>query len=152
MKKASFLDDKYDDYMSYLKDLKDSSALLALQCYKNYEEHKNIILGLDFDNTIFALDDSYKEVCTKVMDKLLDLKSKYALVICLFTVTDEQSLKYKLEILKSHGIGPHYINESPVKPHGDCKKPYFNLYLDDKAGLESALLAMDHLINLRLKS
>jgi hypothetical protein len=35
------------------------------------------------------------------------------------------------------GLTPDYINESPIK-YDDTVKPYFNLLLDDKAGLNEA--------------
>ena len=40
---------------------------------------------------------------------------------------------------------PDYINESPLLP--GTKKPFFNILLDDRAGLESAYLVLKHVVN-----
>ena len=106
---------------------------------KIYEEHNSIIIGVDFDDTIFAFNEiEYIENrCKRVVELLLSLKMN--ITICLFSVADEQSLIYKTHIMELYGIKPQYINESPVKKWGECNKPYFNILLDDKAGLNEAI-------------
>ncbi len=101
---------------------------------KVYDEHNNIIVGVDFDDTIFKLSDDVKENDVSIRRKLLKYLKPY-ITICLYTVADKQSIKYKIELMKLWGIEPDYINESPIKL-GNGHKPYFNLLLDDKAGLE----------------
>lgn len=97
-----------------------------------YGEHGKLIIGLDFDNTIFPLKHEYVEMCNKV--KNLIKECQIYSTICLYTIADNQSLSYKLEILKCWGIRVDYVNESPIKL-GNNDKPYFNILLDDKAGL-----------------
>lgn len=101
---------------------------------KIYKEHGKIIVGVDFDDTLFTFDKNNKQLHENVRKLLLDIKSK--IILCLFTVADKQSLTYK-EYIMEHcwDIKPHYINESPVKKWGNSVKPYFNILLDDKAGL-----------------
>jgi hypothetical protein len=108
-----------------------------------YETHGRIIVGLDFDDTIFPLtdDEDIKQRANRIKSLLLELRAD--IVLCLWTVDSGRPLKYKLALLETMGLTPNYINESPVK-HGDTVKPYFNLLLDDKAGLDEAL---DRLIN-----
>jgi len=108
----------------------DNNQLTKL--YNVYNKHGNIIIGLDFDDTIFALDPKRESICNKVRSLIKECKvySK----ICLYTVGDDQSIKYKIELMKLWGIEPDYINESPIKL-GNGDKPYFNILLDDKAGL-----------------
>lgn len=101
---------------------------------KVYEEHKTIIVGLDFDDTIFPLNDSEEDTCEKVRYLIKFLQSRGKIVVCLYTVADNQSIKYKVALMKLWGIYPNYINESPIKL-GNGQKPYFNILLDDKAGL-----------------
>lgn len=99
-----------------------------------YKEHKQIIVGLDFDGTIFPFEESDIEICERVKKLIKDLHLRGKIVICLYTVADIQSIKYKIELMKLWGITPNYINESPIKL-GNGDKPYFNILLDDKAGL-----------------
>lgn len=103
-----------------------------------YKEHGKIIVGLDFDDTVFPLvDNEYiRERCDNVIEAV-KLVSEYA-VICLYTAASDQEIKYKQYILARLGITAHYTNDSPVK-FGNSRKPYFNILLDDKAGLNEAL-------------
>lgn len=100
-----------------------------------YTQHGKIIIGVDFDDTIFPLNSKYEDICSNV--RLLLREAKVYSTICLYTVADEQSIKYKVELMRLWGIEPDYINESPIKL-GNGVKPYFNLLLDDKAGLHQA--------------
>jgi len=97
-----------------------------------HKEHGKIIIGVDFDDTIFPLNQIYANRCANTRKLLQDLKEHA--IICLYTVADEQSLKYKVELMRLWGITPDHINKSPVKL-GDGGKPFFNVLLDDKAGL-----------------
>ena len=100
---------------------------------KIYKEHGSIIVGVDFDDTIFKYSDDVSGNDIVIRRKLLKLLKPY-LTICLYTVADKESLRYKIALMKEWDIEPDYINESPIKL-GDESKPYFNLLLDDKAGL-----------------
>lgn len=103
---------------------------------KTYQEHGKIIVGVDFDDTIYPFSDDVNEKDCEFRIKLLKrLKDK--IIICLYTCSDETSLRYKISLMKEWGISPDYVNESPVEI-GNGAKPYFNLLLDDKAGLEEA--------------
>lgn len=108
-----------------------------------YKKHNNIIIGVDFDDTIFSFNqiDYIKERCDKVVTLLMSLKMN--VILCLFSVADDQSLVYKAHIMDLYGIKPQYINESPVKNWGDCNKPYFNILLDDKAGLNESIKILE---------
>jgi hypothetical protein len=102
-----------------------------------YETHGRIIVGLDFDDTIFPLtdDEDIKQRANRIKSLLWELRDD--IVLCLWTVDSGRPLKYKLALLETMGLTPDYINESPIK-YDDTVKPYFNLLLDDKAGLNEA--------------
>lgn len=107
-----------------------------------YEKFGSIIVGVDFDDTLFPLtEEDYIELrCIDVRATLVDiLENGIKMQLCLFTVADRTSLKYKAHIMDMYGLTPSFINESPVMPHGKCAKPYFNILLDDKAGLNESL-------------
>lgn len=107
---------------------------------KSYEDHKKIIVGVDFDNTLFPLTGSPESVYANAIEIRELLKAiRDKIELCLYTVADSQSIQYKTALMCLWEIAPDYINKSPVKPHGDCGKPYFNILLDDKAGLNEAI-------------
>tara|TARA_R110002012_G_scaffold261246_1_gene443055 strand:- start:33 stop:422 length:390 start_codon:yes stop_codon:yes gene_type:complete len=104
-----------------------------------YRKYGIIILGCDFDDTIFPLtDNSYiRNRCEKVIELIISLRS--VMKLCLYTTTNPQELKYKVHIMKNTmKLYPDYINESPIDFGGNAK-PYFNILLDDKAGLNEAI-------------
>lgn len=102
---------------------------------EEYETHSKLVVGFDFDNTIF---DVHNNGCnySDVIKLLKDCK-KLGFILCLYTAElREDWLKWKIDYCKHFGIEPDYVNESPLLP--GTKKPFFNILLDDRAGLESA--------------
>lgn len=104
-----------------------------------YNEHNCIVVGVDFDDTVFPFTNSMfvEDRCKIVRDLLISIRSN--ITLCLYTVADEQTLKYKVEIMNQYGLSPDYINDSPVSPWEDSKKLFFNILLDDKAGLNETI-------------
>jgi len=102
------------------------------------EFHNTIIVGVDFDDTIFPLSTNNYiiERCSKVVELIKSLKD--VITICLYTVADNQSIAYKKQLMKEWEIPAAYVNESPVTL-GNGAKPYFNILLDDKAGLNETI-------------
>ena len=101
---------------------------------KVYSEHGKIIVGVDFDDTIFAYSSKNVKLVEKVRKLLQELRSH--ITLCLYTIADEKELKYKTALMEEWSIRPDFINESPVDFGYECSKPYFNILLDDKAGLD----------------
>jgi hypothetical protein len=113
--------------------------ILLNQLIKAHKQHGKIIVGVDFDDTVFPFnkDEGNVKRCARVVELLKN--NRDVITICLFSVADKQSLVYKEHIMDLYGIKPDYINESPIVKWGVCNKPYFNIQLDDKAGLNEAL-------------
>lgn len=103
--------------------------------YREYETYSNLVVGFDFDNTIFDVHNNggnYSEIIS-----LLQQCKKLGFILCLYTSElREDRLKWKIDYCKHFRIEPNYVNESPLLP--GTKKPFFNILLDDRAGLESA--------------
>lgn len=106
--------------------------------------HKDLIVAFDFDNTVFdyhKLGRSFPYVRA-----LLKRCKKLNLTLVLFTVEDdEEKLQLKKDYCNSYGFYPDYVNESPVYP--EAKKPYYNILLDDRAGLGDAAAALNSALN-----
>lgn len=119
---------------------------LANHLYTVLQNHDKIIVGVDFDDTIFSLSsDVYIEKRCKEVRELIKRIKSFS-IICLYTIADSQSLQYKLALMEEWGIFPDYVNCSPVVLSED--KPYFNVLLDDKAGIEQVIEELNKLINI----
>lgn len=120
---------------SYLNDRK---AINRLK--REYLEYKNLIIGLDFDNTIF---DYHKEglELQPVID-LLKRCSDLGFEMCLWShCTTQRDPFIKVRKINNLGIRVDYVNESSILKESFPKyrrKPYFNILLDDRAGLSSS--------------
>jgi predicted HAD superfamily phosphohydrolase YqeG len=100
---------------------------------REYKEHNNIVIGFDFDDTIFP----YHDVITEDVPELLRRCKKAGLTLCIWsTCSRPNDIKYKVYIADKMGIKPDYVNESPL--YNSTTKPYFNLLLDDRSGLASS--------------
>lgn len=111
---------------------------------KELDTHKKLVIGFDFDNTIFDVHNrggDYSQVI-----KVLQECKKLGWTLCLYTAElREDWLKWKVDYCKHFGIEPDYVNESPLIKR--TKKPFFNLLLDDRAGLEEAYTLLVNVID-----
>lgn len=114
---------------SYLNDRK---AIDRLK--REYLEHKNLVIGFDFDDTVFPY---HEGIIVDDVLKLLQKCKKLGFTLCIWsTCSRPRDIFYKIAITKSLNIEPNYINESPI--FNGTTKPYFSILLDDRAGLSSA--------------
>lgn len=104
----------------------------------DYEKHKNLIVAFDFDNTIYDYHNEGGDY-SEVIDLLREC-SDLGFTMVLFTANeDEDKLNLCKAFCKDKGIRIDYINESPVMV---TRKPYYNILLDDRAGLEEAYFTL----------
>ena len=106
-----------------------------------YNKHKNLIIAFDFDNTVF---DYHKEGNQYEYDDVINLL-KYCydsgMTLVLYTCEENiDKIKWKINWCKEYmGFTPHYVNKSPVlKQSYKNGKIYYNILLDDRAGLNEA--------------
>lgn len=122
---------------SYISDRKSIDRLK-----KEYQEHGKLIIGFDFDNTIF---DYHKEglELQPVID-LLKKCSDLGFTMCLYSLSlldSEMNLEDKEDYCEELGIKISDINDSPILRDQSEEypiKPYFNILLDDRAGLSAS--------------
>jgi len=100
---------------------------------KDYLQHKSLFVAYDYDNTVF---DYHKQGITyyKIITLLRDCKA-LGFTLILFTGNEGERLKGIKEDLKRRDIPFDLINENPLM---DTRKPYYNILLDDRAGLNEA--------------
>ena len=106
--------------------------------------HEKLVIGFDFDNTIFDVHNNGGDYSQVI--KVLQECKKLDWILCLYTAElREDWLKWKIDYCKHFGIEPDYVNESPLIK--GTKKPFFNLLLDDRAGLEEAYTLLVNVID-----
>ncbi len=99
---------------------------------KTWDKKKNLVVGFDFDGTIFDTNNVGGDFSRVI--SLLKECSEVGMIMCLWTAElSEERLKEKIKISEELGIKVSFVNESPLMP--GTTKPYFNILLDDRAGL-----------------
>lgn len=110
---------------------------------KEYETHGKLVVGFDFDNTVFDYHNNGGNY-SAVIDLLKRCKD-LGFTLCLYTSEFVQGkIDWKVKYCEHYGIKPDYINESPILK--GTKKPFFSILLDDRAGLESAFYTLEHVV------
>lgn len=111
------------------------NKLATSRLIKEYEAHNNIIIGVDFDDTLFDTHDRKLQHISFLVGLLSQLQKDFNCTLCVWTANvDEQLVRSTWATL---GLTIDYYNESPLKKFNKVK-PYFNILLDDRAGLDSA--------------
>ena len=101
---------------------------------KEWDEHGSLFVAFDFDNTVF--DYHRKGFSFPAVEFLLRECKEAGLKLILFTAKEtKEELDRCVDYCKERGYEPDFINESPIM---NTKKPYYNILLDDRAGLQSA--------------
>lgn len=102
-----------------------------------YNHYDKLIVGVDFDNTIKPVRND--KSCEEIINLLKRCSSDPKVILCLWSICPDGEEQDKIDYCKSLGITIDYINESPFNiGKWTGKKQFFNILLDDRAGLESA--------------
>lgn len=110
----------------------------AERLYAEYTKHGNLIIGVDFDDTIYDCH-ANGYVFPATIDVLKEAQA-LGCKLCVWTANADKALVHS--VWADLGLTINYYNESPIKFHDDQVKPYFNLLLDDRAGLGDALYSL----------
>lgn len=107
------------------------------------EKYGTLYIAADFDNTIFDCHNNggnYSEVIS-LLKKASDLGHK----IILFSCREGDELTFAKSFCRHHGIKITYVNENPDFP--GFRKPYYNILLDDRAGLEESYYILNYVLD-----
>ncbi len=104
---------------------------------KEWRKHGQLIVAVDFDDTIFGFHnptDTHPRVLA-----LLKEVSDMGCLIAIYTASTPERWPMMRAFVEEHGIKVASINENPIKlPYGVWGKIYYNVFLDERAGLPSA--------------
>jgi hypothetical protein len=115
---------------NYLNDIKVVDRLIL-----EYKEHGNLIVAVDFDNTIY----DYHQAGLELEATIDIVKATIAagLEVFIFTANEDH------ELVRRHCTAifgqPLAINTNSLNHLFDSRKPFYSILLDDRAGLNSAI-------------
>lgn len=110
-----------------------------------YEKHRRIIVALDFDDTVF--DYHGKGFTYPRVTDLMKEASAMGFYIVPFTGSPPEKYPEIYAFFDALGINVSPINTNPFPlPFGNHGKMYFNILLDDRAGLGQALDTLETVI------
>lgn len=108
----------------------------------DYDIHGSIVVAYDFDNTVYdyhSKGNSYHDVIA-ALRKAKDIN---CYMICFTAAENNEFVK---SYLADNNIPCDALNENPPFFKSEQRKIYFNILLDDRAGLISAYNDLIHLI------
>lgn len=113
--------------------------------YREYKRHPRIIVACDFDDTVYPYHDK-SETHERVFSVLRECQ-KHNFYIVLWTASAPERFDFMKNFMNENGIKIDSINENPIPlPFGNNGKIYYNILLDDRAGLGSALDTLETLL------
>lgn len=113
-----------------------------------YEKYESLVVAFDFDNTVYDYHNAGIEF-SEVISLLIDLK-KIGCYMIVFTANEDEI--FVKNYCKKMAIPFDVINENPPFHKSNSRKIYYNILLDDRAGLKEAyehLKMLIHYINYR---
>lgn len=106
-----------------------------------------LIVACDFDDTVFDFHNT-GAIYPRVIETLIECK-KLGFYVVVFTASHPSRYEYMREYFRERGIEVDAINENPIPlPFGNHGKIYYNILLDDRAGLGQALETLNQVITL----
>lgn len=106
--------------------------------YNEWVEHKGVIVAVDYDNTLFDHHQKGYQF-NKVIELIRECKAMGCKIV-IFSVSKKERYPQMKAYLDHFNIPFDKINENIIylhdKPHP--RKIYWNILLDDRAGLSSA--------------
>lgn len=106
---------------------------------KEYKKHGKLIIAVDFDSTVY---DYYSDggEFPRAIEIIKKCKDAGCLITC-YTASDPKRWEFIRKYFLDKGIELDSINENAIKglPFGHWGKIYYNILLDDRAGLGQAL-------------
>lgn len=115
---------------------------IVKRLHKEYKKHPKLVVAVDFDDTLYdfhKLGDLHERAINVVKQC-----AALGFYVVLWTASAPERFNFMKKYMKDNGIHVDAINENPIKlPFGNNGKIYYNILLDDRAGLGQALDALE---------
>lgn len=119
-----------------------NSSVCVERLLKEYKKHGKLILAVDFDDTVYP----YHGTTDTHIRTLSLVKAAQDIGFYIVGWTASSPVRYPMinQYFARHGIILDSINKNPIDlPFGNNGKIYYNLLLDDRAGLGQACDILD---------
>lgn len=119
-----------------------NTSNIVKRLHKEYKKHPKLIIACDFDDTVY---DFHK--LGALHERAINVVKQCAALgfyVVLWTAAAPERFNFMKKHMQDNGIHVDAINENPIKlPFGNNGKIYYNILLDDRAGLGQALDALE---------
>ena len=110
---------------------------------KEWKQHKNIIIAVDFDDTISPWGLNTTQECNWVVEKLKTYQQQGAYIV-IFTACNSDRFEDISNFCSQNDLMISSINKNAFElPYGNNGKIYANVFLDDRAGLFETIEILD---------
>lgn len=122
------------------------TAICVSRLLTEYRKHDRLIIAVDFDDTVFDFHETGAEY-SGVFDLLYRCK-KLGFYIVIFSASEPCRHNSMSVYMKSRGIEVDSVNTNPIPlPYGNHGKIYYNILLDDRAGLGQAVEILEQVVS-----
>jgi hypothetical protein len=121
-----------------------SNAACICRLVDEYKKYGSLVIAYDFDNCVY----DYHQKGHNYIEVIELLKQAKKINCYMVVFTAEKDLEKVKNILNDLQIPFDAINENPPFFKSDARKIYFNLLLDDRAGLLSAYTQLKETITI----
>lgn len=126
----------------------------VFRLFNEWKKHPKLLIACDFDDTVFDFHEHGND--HSMVIELLKKCKTLGFYVSLFTASKPERYGFMRDFMREKGVEIDAINENViVLPYGNNGKIYYNILLDDRAGLGQAyttLLTVIRLIELELQS
>lgn len=128
--------------MSYYLNLENQINRLL----EDYKKHGKLIVAYDFENTVFDYDKKVIDF-SKIIELLRECE-KLGFYLIVYTCSGQDKYPFIKNFLDKNNIPYDFINKNIPSINSTSNKLFYNILLDDRAGLESAYLTLYNTIEL----
>lgn len=122
--------------------LSDTACIYRL--VDEYKKYGSLTVAYDFDNLVYDFHSKGHDY-SELIDLLREAKSVGCYMVCFTAEGDEKKI---YDFLIKADIPCDAINENPPFFKSEARKIYFNILLDDRAGLLSAYNQLKETLNI----
>ena len=123
-----------------------STSNIVKRLHREYKKHPKLVVAVDFDDTAYDFHQQGEEHLRVL--QVLRQCNELGFYVVIWTASAPERFEFMKEYMQQHQVHISSINENPIKlPFGNHKKIYYNILLDDRAGLGQALDALEIFID-----
>ena len=119
--------------------------------HREWKSHPKLIVAVDFDDTVYDFHTEVRNKSTEhqIVISLLRRCNDLGFYVVVFTASKPERHEFIKEYMHSLDIAIDSINKNPIPlPFGNDGKIYYNILLDDRAGLNHAVNTLQAVIKL----